>query len=58
MATATVNTSLPSGGIAVITVTSIFLFLAIIAVIARFYARFLTSKKIAIDDYLIVIGLV
>lgn len=49
---------LPSGGIAIIVVNSVFLFLAIVAVVARFYARYIQRKSISTDDYLIVAGLV
>ncbi|RDL41339.1 Uncharacterized protein BP5553_01318 [Venustampulla echinocandica] len=48
---------LPSGGIAIIVVNTVFLVLAFVAVIARFYARYLQRKQIATDDYLIVAGL-
>ncbi|KAK7744111.1 hypothetical protein SLS53_003632 [Cytospora paraplurivora] len=53
-----IQSPLPWGGIIEITVSSIGLFLAIIAVILRFYARSLQRKAISIDDYLIVAGLV
>jgi hypothetical protein len=49
---------LPQGGIDVIVVNSIFLVLAVLAVIARFYARAIQKKSIALDDYFIVAGLV
>lgn len=49
---------LPSGGIAIIIVTTVFLFLAILAVIARFYSKRLQNRSVSIDDYLIIAGLV
>lgn len=49
---------LPPGGIAIIVVNTVFLFLAIVAVIARFYSRYLQRKGPSTDDYLIVASLV
>lgn len=49
---------LPQDGIELIVISSIFLFLAILAVIARFYSRFLSRRGVSIDDYLIVASLV
>lgn len=49
---------IPSGGLMVIVINTIFLFLAIVAVILRFWARFLSKRRISLDDYLIVAGLI
>lgn len=53
-----IQSPLPPGGIDVIVVNTIFTFLAIVAVIARFCARYIQRRPISIDDYLIVAGLV
>lgn len=50
--------SIPSGGVASIIVDAVTLGLAYLAVLARFKARFMTRKAIALDDYLIVAALV
>lgn len=50
--------SLPTGGLMVIVINTIFLFLAIVAVILRFWARFISKRSISLDDYLIVAGLI
>lgn len=42
----------------VIVINTIFLFLAIVAVILRFWARFISKRSISLDDYLIVAGLI
>ncbi|PHH64773.1 hypothetical protein CDD81_4035 [Ophiocordyceps australis] len=52
------SSSLPSGGVSVIIVTTLFLALAYLAVALRFYARHIQKKSISIDDYLIVVGLI
>jgi len=52
------SSSYPSGGVAVIAVNAVFTFLAIIAVIGRFYARSLKRRRPTLDDYLIVAGLI
>lgn len=49
---------LPQQGIEGIVLTSTFLFLAYVAVAARFYARHLQRKPVWVDDYLILVGLV
>ena len=41
-----------------ISVVSVFAFLALIAVIFRFWARMIKSLKFQLDDYLCVVGLV
>ncbi|ROW14766.1 hypothetical protein VPNG_03832 [Cytospora leucostoma] len=51
------QSSLPQEGIKEMAITSVFLVLAIVAVIARFYARSLQGKSISLDDYLLVAGL-
>ncbi|KAI1500752.1 hypothetical protein F5X99DRAFT_385366 [Biscogniauxia marginata] len=53
-----IQSSLSQDGIKVIITTSVFLLLAILSVIARFYCRFLQRKAISIDDHLIVASLV
>lgn len=53
-----IQSPLPQGGVDVIVVTTVFLALAILAVIGRFYSRYLQRKPISIDDYLIVVALV
>lgn len=53
-----IQSPLPRGGSDELIVTSIFFLLSILAVIARFYSRFLQRKPISIDDYLIVASLV
>lgn len=52
------DSPLSSGGVAIIVVNSVFLILAITAVILRFYARYISKKRLDVDDYLIVAGLV
>lgn len=56
--TVVTNRPIPSGGVAIIATNAVFLFLAILAVIARFYARHIQNKKYGLDDYFIVAGLV
>lgn len=56
--TMAIQSPLPGSGIEVLVVTSIFLVFAILAVIARFYARSIQKKSFWADDYLIVAGLV
>ncbi|KAI0389464.1 hypothetical protein F5Y17DRAFT_448888 [Xylariaceae sp. FL0594] len=53
-----VQTPLPSTGIQEIVISSVFLFFAIIAVVARFWARAVQRKSIWVDDYLIVASLI
>lgn len=58
MAPATAEYTIPTRGITMIVLISVLLLLAIMAVVARFYARHISKEKLAADDYLIVVGLV
>ncbi|KAI2628999.1 hypothetical protein GGS21DRAFT_526924 [Xylaria nigripes] len=53
-----IQSPLPQGGVRVVVVNTVFLFLAILAVIARFWSRSIQKKHIWIDDYFIVASLI